>query len=55
MYIHQDINDIQYQYFRKPENLTKKQAFKRFLYNPKNKEVFGRTGTSWGKFLFYNI
>jgi len=41
--------DIQQQYFRKPCTLSKKEAFNLFLWNPKTSEVFGRTGTSWGK------
>lgn len=49
MYKHQDVHDIQHQYFRKPENLTRGEAFRRFLWNPKTSECFGRTGTSWGK------
>lgn len=49
MYKHQDVHDIQHQYFRKPQQLTRKEAFKLFLYNPKTSEFFGRTGSSWGK------
>jgi hypothetical protein len=49
MYIHQDINDVQHQYFRKPQRLSRREAVKLFLWNPKTREMFGRTGTSWGK------
>jgi Sodium / potassium ATPase beta chain len=49
MYIQHDVNDVQYQYFRKPPKLSRKDAFKKFLYDPNNGEIFGRTGTSWGK------
>ncbi|CRK99801.1 CLUMA_CG013109, isoform A [Clunio marinus] len=48
MYKHQDVTDIQHQYFRKPEQLTRKEAFRRFLWNPKTRECFGRTASSWG-------
>jgi Sodium / potassium ATPase beta chain len=49
MYKHTDVHDIQHQYFRKPQTLTRKEAFKLFLWNPKTQECFGRTGSSWGK------
>lgn len=50
MYHHQDVNDIQYQFYRKPPKMSRGEALRRFLYNSKTKEIFGRTGASWGKF-----
>lgn len=56
MYIHQDISDVQHQYFRRPARLSKKEAIKLFLWNPKSREMFGRTGTSWAKIgIFYTV
>lgn len=49
MYHHQDVNDIQYQFYRKPQKVGKGEAIRLFLYNPKTQEFFGRTGPSWGK------
>lgn len=43
--------DIQQQYFRKPEHLSKKEAIRRFLYNPKKNAFFGRSPSSWGKLI----
>jgi hypothetical protein len=46
-----DVNSIDYfnQYYRSPEDITKKEAFKRFLYNRKTGAFFGRTGSAWCK------
>lgn len=52
MYHHHDVQDIQSQYFRKPLNLTKRQALSRFLYNKETKEYCGRTTESWGEFYY---
>lgn len=50
MYKHHDVQDsIQHQYFRKPVQLTRKEAIKLFLWNPKTSECFGRTASSWGE------
>lgn len=53
MYHHHDVQDIQSQYFRKPLNLTKRQALSRFLYNKETKEYCGRTTESWAKIGFF--
>lgn len=37
------------QYYARPPELTTKESFKLFLYNPKDGSVFGRTGPSWCK------
>lgn len=52
-----ELNNIDHfnQYYRSPENITTKEAFKRFLYNPKTGAVFGRTGSSWCKIDFFKF
>lgn len=38
------------QYYSRPPVLTTKESFTKFLYNPSDKSVFGRTGSSWSKY-----
>lgn len=42
------INAFQ-QYYSRPMEIPKKESLRLFLFNPKTKAVFGRTGSSWGK------
>ncbi|KAG4066673.1 hypothetical protein HA402_007309 [Bradysia odoriphaga] len=44
------------QYYSRPPVLTTKESFTKFLWNPANRSVFGRTGSSWTKIgIFYTI
>lgn len=38
------------QYYSRPPVMTTKESFTKFIYNPKDKSVFGRTGSSWSKY-----
>lgn len=38
------------QYYSRPPALSTKESFQKFLYNPEDKSVFGRTAPSWSKF-----
>lgn len=42
---------VQTQYYVKPEDmkLSDKEKLKRFLWNPQENKIFGRTGASWCK------
>lgn len=40
------------QYYSRPPVLTTKESFTKFLWNPSDRSVFGRTGSSWSKLLF---
>lgn len=42
-------------YFKVPENLSTKQKFCRFLWNPATREFLGRTGLSWLKITIFYI
>ncbi|GAB0093309.1 hypothetical protein DMENIID0001_083920 [Sergentomyia squamirostris] len=42
-----DSIDAFQQYYRRPVQKSKKESFFLFIYNPKKKSVFGRTGSSW--------
>lgn len=44
-----DTIDAFHQYFNRPPEISKKESFRQFFYNPEKKSVFGRTGSSWGK------
>lgn len=39
-------------FYAPPPSLDSWKNFKRFLYDPKEGKIFGRTGPSWGKFYF---
>ncbi|CAG9835141.1 unnamed protein product [Diabrotica balteata] len=54
----EELLNVQTQYFLKLDEikLTKKERFKKAIYDPKTKKVFGRTSISWAKIgLFYLI
>uniref|UniRef100_A0A1B0EU31 Uncharacterized protein n=1 Tax=Lutzomyia longipalpis TaxID=7200 RepID=A0A1B0EU31_LUTLO len=42
-----DSIDAFQQYYRRPVQKSKKESFLKFIYDPKKKSVFGRTGPSW--------
>lgn len=50
-----ELLNVQTQYYVKPEDmkLTDKQKLKKFVWNPQENKIFGRTGVSWCKMLFY--
>lgn len=39
------------QYYRSPNKLSAKESFRLFLWNPAEGEIFGRTPSSWSKYL----
>lgn len=47
-----ELLNVQTQYYVKPEDmkLSDKEKVKRFIWNPQDKKIFGRTGASWCKF-----
>lgn len=48
-----ELLNVQVQYFRDLSEiqLTKKEQIKKFIYDPKTRKFFGRTGGSWCKFF----
>lgn len=40
------------QYYRRPPEISKKESFRQFLWNPKDRSFFGRTGPSWSKWFY---
>ncbi|XP_055685932.1 sodium/potassium-transporting ATPase subunit beta-2-like isoform X2 [Lutzomyia longipalpis] len=51
-----DSIDAFQQYYRRPVQKSKKESFLKFIYDPKKKSVFGRTGPSWIKIgIFYTV
>jgi hypothetical protein len=49
-------NDDIYEFpYIRPEKLGLVESWKREIWNPDTRQVLGRTGKSWGEFLFYNL
>ena len=42
-------NDNDGGFYEPPPDISYSQLYKNFLYNPSTGQVFGRTGSSWGK------
>lgn len=40
-------------FYLKPPEVPFWDSFKLFLYNSETNEIFGRTGSSWGEYLYY--
>jgi len=38
--------------YRKPEELGWIESWKKEMWNPETRQVLGRTGKSWGKFMY---
>jgi hypothetical protein len=48
-----DTDDSIYEFpYKKPEELGLVESWKKELWNPKTRQVLGRTGKSWGEFMF---
>ena len=41
--------------YMKPEDLGWVENWKREIWNPRTRQFFGRTGKSWGEFIYYKL
>lgn len=48
-----DKKQVEQQYYSRPPKLGKWEGFKQFLWNSETSQFMGRTGSSWGKSLFF--